>query len=41
MLRIQNDSEGIVEEFVPKEQVIFLQDLAEWTDYVEPYSWAR
>jgi len=39
MLRIQNDFEGIVEKFVPKKQVVFLKDLAEWTDYVEPYSW--
>ncbi len=41
ILRISEDKEGILEKTVPKEQVVFVKDLKQWSGYKEPYEWVR
>jgi CMP-N-acetylneuraminic acid synthetase len=41
ILRIPEDSEGIMAETVPKGQVVFVKDLKQWSGYKEPYKWVK
>jgi CMP-N-acetylneuraminic acid synthetase len=41
ILRLEEDREGIQEEFVPQEQIIFEDRLKKWKGYVEPFYWVK